>query len=351
MDYNYNDTTKSRKNKHLNYNERVFIEIRLKDGWSAYKIAKDIGRSLNTIRNEITRGTVEQIKNNKKVQVYYADVGARVYRENRQRSKKTFKYLECIDFINYINDKFKREHWSIDGCIGHSKVNRLFSSNKTICTKTYYNYIELGLLDIKNIDLPLKVKRKNNSNKVKQNKRVLGRSIDERPKFIDNRNAFGHWEIDTVIGRKNKTDKVLLTLLERKTRYLITMDLKDKTEKSVIDAMAKLRKLYGNKFNKVFKTITSDNGSEFSTLSSLENTSKGVKIYFTHPYSSFERGSNERHNGMLRRFIKKGKAISDYDVDYIFQIEHWCNTLPRKILNYNTPDNMFEKELDLIYSI
>ncbi len=142
------------------------------------------------------------------------------------------------------------------------------------------------------------------------NKRVLGRSIDERPKFIDNRNVFGHListrqsnteggfyavkllrEIDTVIGRKNKTDKVLLTLVERKTRYLITIDLKDKTELSVIDAMAKLRKLYGNKFNKVFKSITSDNGSEFSTLSSLENTSKGVKIYFTHPYSSLERGS------------------------------------------------------------
>ncbi len=101
----------------------------------------------------------------------------------------------------------------------------------------------------------------------------------------------------------------------------------------------------------MFKTITSDNGSEFATLSSIESTNKGTKIYYTHPYSSFERGSNERHNGMLRRFIKKGKAISDYDVDYISQIEHWCNTLPRKILNYNTPDELFEKELDLIYSL
>ncbi len=104
-----------------------------------------------------------------------------------------------------------------------------------ICTKTYYNYIELVLLDIKNIDLPLKVRRKNSSKKVKENKRVLGRSIDERPNFIDNRNVFEHlistrWsnteggfykvkllrEIDTVIGGKNKTNKVLLTLLRKK---------------------------------------------------------------------------------------------------------------------------------------
>ncbi len=122
--------------------------------------------------------------------------------------------------------------------------------------------------------MPLKVRRKNSSKKVKENKRVLGRSIDERPNFIDNRNVFGHlistrWsntkggfyevkllrEIDTVIGRKNKTDKVLLTLLERKTRYLITMDLNDKIEVSVIDAISKLKKLYGNKFNKVLRLL------------------------------------------------------------------------------------------------
>ncbi len=110
MDYNYNDTTKSRKNKNLNSFERKTIEIRLKDG-------------------------VEQIKNNKKVNIYCADAGARVYKENLQRSKKKFKYLECIDFINYVSGKFKREHWSIDGNIGHSKLNRLFPSNKMICTK------------------------------------------------------------------------------------------------------------------------------------------------------------------------------------------------------------------------
>ncbi len=74
-------------------------------------------------------------------------------------------------------------------------------------------------------------------------------------------------------------------------------------------------------------------------------------VYFAHPYSSFERGSNERHNGLIRRFIKKGKAIKDYDVNYISQVDEWCNTLPRKILKYNTPEQLFEYELDLIYSV
>ena len=74
-------------------------------------------------------------------------------------------------------------------------------------------------------------------------------------------------------------------------------------------------------------------------------------MYFTHPYSSFEKGTNERHNGLIRRFIPKGKCISDYSSDDIIFIEEWMNTLPRKILNYKTPEELFEMHLDKIYSI
>lgn len=146
---------------------------------------------------------------------------------------------------------------------------------------------------------------------------------------------------NTTKSRKTKTDKALLTLVERKTRQVKTIPIAIKSANAVTEAIQLLKELYGNKFNEVFKSITSDNGSEFADLINLEASQKPTMVYFAHPYSSFERGSNERHNGLIRRFIKKGKAIKDYDVNYISQVDEWCNTLPRKILNYNTPEQLF----------
>lgn len=99
----------------------------------------------------------------------------------------------------------------------------------------------------------------------------------------------------------------------------------------------------------MFKTITSDNRSEFAELSQIENDTS-IKIYFAHPYSSWERGSNERHNGLLRRFIRKGKRMDNYSCEDIMFIADWCNSLPRKILGYKTPDELFGLELDKIYA-
>lgn len=104
-------------------------------------------------------------------------------------------------------------------------------------------------------------------------------------------------------------------------------------------------------FSDIFKTITGDNGSEFANLSTLE-AETDTKVYFTHPYSSFEKGTNERHNGLIRRFIPKGKHISDYSsYDISFIEEEWMNTMPRRILNYNTLEELFEIHLDEIHSI
>ncbi|NRX20875.1 IS30 family transposase [Clostridium beijerinckii] len=101
---------------------------------------------------------------------------------------------------------------------------------------------------------------------------------------------------------------------------------------------------------KFFKTITSDNSYKFADLSTLE-AETDTKVYFTHPYSSFEKGTNERHNSLARRFIPKGKRIPDYNLNDILFIEDWMNTLPRKILNYNTPEELFEIHLYQIYYI
>ncbi len=150
--------------------------------------------------------------------------------------------------------------------------------------------------------------------------------------------------------KKSKDDNILLTIVGRKTRYSMIIKAMAKTAPAVTDALNRVRNLFGEQFSQVFKSITSDNGSEFADLSTIE-TETNTKIYFTHPYSSFEKGTNDRHNGLIRRFIPKGKRISDYSCDDIAFVEDWMNTLPRRILKYKTLEELFELHLDQIYSI
>ena len=246
-------------------------------------------------------------------------------------------------------DKIKHSLWSPDACVGYSLETNLFKRSEVVCTKTLYNYIDLGLLSVKNIDLPIKLRRISKPSTVKKHKKNLGKSIEERPDTINNREEFGHWEIDTVIGGKTGNDCVILTIVERKTRNAIVRSIASKTASAVMNELRSIRNLYGEQFSQVIKTITGDNGSEFADLSTLEDDSD-TKVYFTHPYSSFEKGTNGRHNGLIRRFIPKGNCRSDYNASDISFIEEWMNTLPRRILKYKTPEDLFEAQLDIIYA-
>ncbi len=335
MDYS-NDITNLRKNKHLNYEERMTIQIRRKDGFTPYKIAKELGRPINTVLNEIKRGTTAQIIQGKKTEVYLADTGEAIYKKHRINSCRTYKRLECNDFIKYVVDNILNDKpWSIDACVGEALKSKRFKRSEMVCTKTLYNYIDLGLLSIRNMDLPLKLRRNTKPARVRLHKKKLGKSIEERSADIKTREEFGHWEIDTVIGEKSGNDSVLLTIVERQTRNAIIRPIESKTAEAVMSELRKLRKIFGLQFSQVFKTITGDNGSEFADLSTIE-TDTNTFVYFTHPYSSFEKGTNERHNGLIRRFIPKGKRMSDYDASDIAFIEEWMNTLPiRHLKNFS----------------
>lgn len=341
--------TEWQKNKHLKFAQRVIIQTRIKDGYSAYRIAKELGCAANTVRNEIRRGSVEQIIQGKKVVVYFADAGQNQYQQHRKHCLPRFKRLLCNDFIKYVCKKMQTDQWSVDACFGEALLHHLFKRSEMVCTKTLYTYIDLGLMTVKNMDLPLKLRRNTKKARVRKNKRNLGRSIEERPVSVNSREEFGHWEIDTVIGVKTKDDEVLLTLAERQTRCFFVLKIASKTASAVMQAMTTLQEEYGSQFVNVFKTITSDNGSEFADLSLLEAVTQ-TKIYFTHPYTSCERGTNERHNGLIRRFIPKGNRMDGYSSDEIGFIEDWCNCLPRKILGYHTPEELFNQQLDVIYA-
>lgn len=210
MDY-LKDNTESRKQKRLNFEERITIQIRLLDGYSPYRIAKELGKARNTILNEIRRGTTSQIKVNKKVVIYLADTGNAVYKKNRSFCCPRYKRLICDQFIRYVCKKVKVNNWSLDACVGNSKLHELFPITSMVCIKTLYNYVDLGLMELKNIDLPMKLRRSTKPTRILKNRRKLGTSITQRPESIEQRTEFGHWEIDTVIGHKTKEDSVLLT--------------------------------------------------------------------------------------------------------------------------------------------
>ena len=204
------------------------------------------------------------------------------------------------------------------------------------------------MLNIHNYDLPEKLKRNTKIHRIRKNKKKLGRSIEQRLQEVNKRDVFGHWECDLVLGHKTKDDEVLLTLSERMSREFLIIKIPDKTAASVMNAFKSLRKQYSEHWNDIFKTITTDNGSEFADLSQLEDISKSL-VYYAHPYTSCDKGTVERHNGLIRRFIPKGDYIHNYSLQQIIDIETWCNSLPRKILAYHTPDEIFERELDRIY--
>ena len=343
---NPNCNTEHRKGQHLTAEERHDIEVHLKDGWSKYKIAKHLNRPYNTIKNEITRGTVALYHG--KVFRYKADVGQDRYKQNRCRSVHAYNLLAKADFLKYVVKQFQKEGWSLDACFGNALLHGKFNRNEMVCTKTLYNYVDLGLLPLKNIDLPEKLRRNTKAKQVRENRKNLGRSIDERPETIDERTEFGHWELDSVLGKKGADEPCALTLVERMTRNAMWLKVKNHSAEAVTEAIQELKKAFGSHFSAVFKTITTDNGSEFAELSAQET--EETKVYFTHPFSSWEKGTNECHNRMLRRFIPKGKSFSDYSMEDVLFFADRINALPRKALGYHTPEELFEKELDRIYA-
>jgi len=342
-------TTSARSFKHLSPYERGQIYVLLKEGRTQNDIAKVLGRSVSTICREIKKGTVKQLNSNLTTYTaYFPETGQAVYEKNRSHCGAKSKMAQVEDFLKFAEEKIIKDRWSPDTVVGACKLEFKWQG-QMVCTKTLYNYIDQGLLKIKNIDLPLKVRLKPKVARLHKNKRVLGKSIEQRPQAVENREEFGHWEIDTVSGKKSK-DAALLTLTERRTRSELIFKIPEKSSSAVNQALASLEQLYGQHINKIIRSITADNGSEFSDLSAIAQA-WNIEVYYAHPYSSWERGTNERHNGLLRRFIPKGKALSALSSGTIERIQNWMNQLPRKILGYKTPEQCFIEELQKIASV
>lgn len=337
-----------RKGKHLTEIERYRIETLVQEKMSPSEIAKRLGRNRRTIEREIQRGQVELLRSDLTTyKAYCADTAQRKYNEGGSNKGPTLKIGHDHRLARHIENKIKKENYSPDAVIGEIKAKGLKFEN-SICTKTLYNYIDKGIfVNISNKDLPVKRNKKTrNYKKVKVSLNNLkGTSIEERPEGIEVREEYGHWEMDCVVGKKSGSGAVLLVLSERQSRKEIIRKMPDKTQESVVKVIDGLEKKFGDKFYDIFKTITVDNGSEFLDYKALERSvikpdKQRLKVYYAHPYSAWERGTNENSNKLIRRFIPKGTDIGNISQADVKRIERWMNNYPRRIFGYKTPNEM-----------
>ena len=254
------------KGAHLTLADRAQIKVLLQLGYSMRAIAKELNCSPATVSYEIRRGTPTRKGNRGRLPLYNPVYAQSVYEQNRKRSRRPFKIKDCRDFLQLLIFQFRHNHWSLDVCAVKGKA--LFGRSKSVCTRTLYAMLHRGCLGIRPKECPRILGRKRRNMRrtaVKQNHRY-GRSIDERPEYINNRSEFGHWEIDTMVGKRNGKGQVLLTLVERCSKRAIVIRIAGKTSEAVMEAMNCLRSHYKERFPVIFKSVTADNGSEFAAL-------------------------------------------------------------------------------------
>lgn len=339
-----NNNIKEKKFKQINYNERTQIERWYNvDGKSKCEIAKLLGRPEGSIRREIKRGLVRNLKSDLTEKwVYSADVAQQKRDYNKTGKGPELKLGKDFKLKAYIENGIKKERKSPEILLSEIKNKGLIFETK-ICAKTIRNYVHKGgILELKTTDMIYrKIYKDKNKEKYTSSKIPAEKSIEFRPAEANTREEYGHWEGDLIIGKREQSS-ALFTLTERKTREEIIVKIPGKKAEYVISALDKIERKFKNEFKQKFKSITFDNGSEFRDYKGLERSydkrkkSKRVSVFYAHPYRSGERGSNENNNRLVRRFLPKGTDITPISDEYIQWIEDWINNLLRPMFGFKS---------------
>lgn len=331
----------------LTHTDRLRIEANLNVGRTPSEIAVILRVHKSTIYREIKRGRYTHMNSDLTTDERYSpDIAQRQCDENLAAKGAPLKIGSDHALAAYIEDRIVRDRYSPAAVLGEITAKGLTFS-VTICPATLYSYIDKGVfLRLTNKDLPVKGDRKRKYNHVHRAARApRGESIERRPYDINSRDTFGNWEMDCVEGKKS-TKRTMLMLTERKTRKEIVIPMRDQTSASVVAALDRLERKYGRMFPRVFESITVDNGSEFADCAGMERSIYGgqrTKMYYCHPYSSWERGSNEKQNGMFRRHCPKGTDFRRVTVKQIKAAEQWLNEYPRKLFDYHSAQEEYDK--------
>ena len=336
--------------RRFTYQDRLKIEALYNAKVPVKKIASEIGFHFTCVYKELKLGYYMH-KNSDwtYTKKYCADLAQKHSNFNIAGRAKDLKIGNDYKFVKYVEDMIINQHYSPEAVLAEIK-NKKLKFKTDVSVRTIYRYIDNGIFpNLTRKSLPYKGKReKKKKESIVKTDSKLGKSIQLRPEEVFSRLTFGHWELDSVIGKREKGE-TLLVFTERKTRYQLIFRSSDKTCISTIKVLNALELKLGRNFKKIFKTITCDNGVEFALSDQMERSLFGnynrTEIYYCHPYCSSERGSNEKQNQMIRRWITKGTKIEQYSDDFIQSTADWLNDYPRGIFDYQTSRDLFNLEL------
>jgi len=326
--------------KYLTFTDRLKIEMLYNRHVPKKEIARELNCCLKTIYNEIPLGLYDHLERHfyKTERFYSAEIAQNKHDWRVSAKGRPLALGHNYDFTNNVREYIIVHHFAPD-VITHLLSNAGFF---TVSTTTLYRYIDAGYIPgVSNSNLMSKRKRKY-SYIPKVKRAPKGTSIELRSHDIDTREEFYHWEMDSIIGMTKGTKQSALTLVERKSQYIIIRKARDKSASETTRILKSLDCKY------TFKTITVDNGSEFADNKGMEKKKDGstrTKVYYCHPYSSYERGTNENMNRMIRRFVPKGKSLKNINQKQLTEIETWLNNYPRRILGYKTPQQVYDENI------
>ena len=343
--------SKERKRKSdITYEERVKIEYMLKKKYTMEEMSEELGRNKSIISREINRHC--EIKWNYetgiKRKVYSSAKAQGKYEYSKKKAGRKSKLSRALK--QFIEDKILKEKWSPEEVAGYIKAKDIkFEIQPSF--QTIYYWIETKKLKVTATDLvhKAKLKKKKKTKKVEKLPKHKEKSIHNRPKEIDEKREFGHWELDCVEGAKG-SQKTYMTLLERITKKYIVIEMEEHTNECVKKAIDSLEEKYGEKFKKIFKSMTTDNGHEFLNYDKIEiskynEEERRTKVYYADAYSSWQKGMNENCNGILRRFIPKGTDLKRISQAKLEEIVKKINGKPRKILGFISAEARFNEEI------
>ncbi|WP_018883091.1 IS30 family transposase [Paenibacillus massiliensis] len=310
---------------HLSIIERSKLEILHQQGKSARAIAKELGRHHATISRELHR--------NPAAVPYQAERSQDNYAKRRQVSVPIGKWTP--ELARVIEEKLCAT-WSPEQI-----VQRLRKEGEALpCFKRIYRWLYTGRL-VKGVLAVLRHKGKRQKPAETRGRFAVGKAISQRPNEVRSRETFGHWELDTVVSGRGKSKGCVATFIERKTRLYTAIRMPDRTALSMEIAFGVAASQYPAQ---AFRTATADRGKEFACYASLEGT-HNVQMYFADPYSSWQRGSNENANGLLREFFPKGTDFAQITDEALETVLCLINHRPRKCLGWRTAHESFSEEL------
>jgi len=310
------------KKVHLFPEQRYTISVMLRQGCTQKQIAEAIGKDKSVVSRELKRNANAKGK----YSFEYAQDMARLRKERMKKPRKLHRWLKK-EIIGLI-----QQDWSPQQIEGRLKLeNKSFVSHETVYKLIRKDREEGGTL-YRHTRHRLKHRKRPVGKKISIKNRV---SIEQRPEIVETKQRFGDWEIDTIVGKNNRG--AIVTLVERKTAFMMMEKLeKGKNAKELTKAVTRLLFAYSRHVH----TITGDNGTEFADHQGIAKMLKS-KFFFTHPYSSWEKGLIENTNKLIRQYIPKKTNFSKLNKQQIKDIQYKINNRPREKLKFYSPKEIF----------